>query len=269
MATIFQIQTKFNIDDKRFADEKKYPTLESKITASVVQSLDDLSAGNDINPYIDCLLIHEAQKVRSPDILEKIASALKPFVPQNVRSIGVCNVALKDLEFFEKKGFVPAVVQNQFSIYGHDEFDAKVRLWCRKKNYPNWDPDVIQFDGPNRLKWQKGHRVAYQAFHTLTSNKMVWQNAPFVNKLADLHVKVQNINIWHSLLMSDGIVTLNGTTDPSHMKADVADHKKIARWRAIHDGDGSIWSKFQAAFLDAISGDPMDDDDDVEEKVSS
>lgn len=207
------------------------------------------------------MLIHNAQALKPGDSL-RISKALQGFVPNQIYSIGVSNIGVDGLQALEEEGFVPAVVQNPFSLYGYDEFDAKVRAWCFRKNLPNFEPETQQFIGPNEMKWQEGYRVAYQGYHTATSNRPVWQNAPYVKLLSQEHIKVQDLNVWYSLLISDGIVVLNGTQNPEHMKTDVADHKKICQWRELHDTprQSSIWDKCQKVFRDAIDVDGSDDD---------
>ncbi|KAM7206284.1 NADP-dependent oxidoreductase domain containing protein [Rhypophila sp. PSN 637] len=260
------IQTKISSLDGRFPDhdvKSRWPHLEpriGRIIASVLESLDDLFPSFSSPPtkeaYIDSLLFHETHAYQCQDI-HIITAELKSqsLLPQRIRSLGVCNTSQSQLQSFEKAGIIPSVVQNPFSMYGADEFDAPVRRWCRSKNHHNPDPEIAQYlDGPDNQKYFFKHAAAYQAFHVLTSNKPIWANAPYVEKLSSL-INVPKPVVWYSLLISAGIVVLNGTSTPEHMKDDIDGLKLVWRWRDSDDDDDNreIWDKCRGVFLDAIN----------------
>ncbi|KAM7200509.1 NADP-dependent oxidoreductase domain containing protein [Naviculisporaceae sp. PSN 640] len=244
------IQTKVRLNDERFPPSR-YPTVESRVLASIKQSLCRLPSNGNQESYIDCVVIHDVSLLKPGDML-KIAAALKHLMPRRVRTLGVSNIDLERLIDLEAEGFVPAVVQNPFS--SDTNFDVLVRSWCLKKNQSNMERK--QFTGMNGMDWQKGYRIAYQGYQVATANEDIWENAPFVKKLAQEHIKVQNLSVWYSLCISAYVVVLNGTQDPDHMETDVTDQRKIKGWIGPKDGsDRPIWDNCQEAFRDTINGD--------------
>ncbi|KAM7217773.1 NADP-dependent oxidoreductase domain containing protein [Rhypophila decipiens] len=286
------IQTKISsLDDGRFPDrdmKARWPHLEpriGRIIASVLESLDDLfpsssssssspSEENQESSYIDSLLLHETHAYQPADILTMI-DILKhlSLLPQRIRSLGVCNTTQSQLKSLEKAGIIPFVVQNPFSMYGADEFDAPVRKWCRSKNHtpinntssrPDQNPEILllQCTTNSDNNNQKHHNVAvaYQAFHTLTSNKPIWANAPYTERLSSL-INVPRPVVWYSLLISAGIVVLNGTSTPRRMKGDIDGLKSVWRWRDSDDKNREIWDRCRRVFLDAIDVDNTDEEE--------
>jgi len=113
----------------------------------------------------------------------------------HMRVLGVSNVSLQHLEEMERAGLeFPAFVQNRcFARLG---WDRDVREFCRK------------------------HEIVYQGFSLLTANQEVVNHAPFVEVATKLNSTPAQVVF--AFARAIGILPLTGTSDPEHMRQDLA-----------------------------------------------
>jgi diketogulonate reductase-like aldo/keto reductase len=111
------------------------------------------------------------------------------------RLLGVSNVSLRHLQQMEATGSeAPAFVQNRcFARLG---WDRAVRAYCRARN------------------------IVYQGFSLLTANPEVLRH-PLVGRIA-ARLQATPAQVVFSFSRAVGMLPLTGTTDPEHMKQDLA-----------------------------------------------
>ncbi|XP_075239165.1 methylglyoxal reductase DkgA-like [Convolutriloba macropyga] len=187
------IQTKFTSlngqDPNRVPYDKKAP-LDEQVQQSIQKSLHNLGLS-----YIDSLVLHGPLRSHTDNM--KVWRQFENAVDKKeVRQIGVSNFydlsALKSL--YEEARIKPAVVQNRF--YQQTNWDKELRAWCSLNG------------------------VVYQSFWTLTANPQYMKQAE-VMKAAE-KLKVTPAQVFFRFVMNLGICPLTGTTDPKHMKEDLA-----------------------------------------------
>ena len=111
------------------------------------------------------------------------------------RLLGVSNVSLQHLQQMAEAQFeMPAFVQN--SCYARLGWDREVRLFCREKG------------------------IVYQGFSLLTANVEVLQH-PGVSQLA-ARANATPAQIIFAFARAVGMLPLTGTSNPEHMKQDLA-----------------------------------------------
>jgi diketogulonate reductase-like aldo/keto reductase len=111
-----------------------------------------------------------------------------------VRLLGVSNVTLEQLDAFCRQARVrPCFVQN--------------RCYAER----GWDRDIREFCST--------HGLVYQGFSLLTANRKVLASAE-LGRIAKLHGRTVS-QIVFRFALDVGMVPLTGTTDASHMRADL------------------------------------------------
>ena len=151
--------------------------------------------------YIDAILIH----IPFNDINDTMQAwrTLESYVPSKIKHLGISNVDLLTLkEVFLRAAIKPSIVQNRF--HSLSSYDSKVRMFCTAND------------------------IVYQAFWILSANKDLLQSRAILN-LA-FYTGTSPAAALYALVMSLGIVALNGTTSEQRMKADMADVKCIHEW---------------------------------------
>jgi diketogulonate reductase-like aldo/keto reductase len=129
-----------------------------------------------------------------------------------VRHLGVSNVAIDQLEaLYELAAVKPKFVQNRcFAATG---WDAEVRAFCRE------------------------HDIVYQGFSLLTANANELRSAAFREIVA--RTRRTPAQVVFRFARQIGILPLTGTTDPAHMREDLAiDDFELAEEdvaRMVHD----------------------------------
>jgi diketogulonate reductase-like aldo/keto reductase len=114
---------------------------------------------------------------------------------ERTRLLGVSNVSLRHLEQMTTTGAeLPAFVQNR--CYARLGWDRSVRQFCRE------------------------HKIVYQGFSLLTANQEVLSH-PIVTNLA-ASAKATPAQIIFNFARRIGILPLTGTSNPEHMKLDLA-----------------------------------------------
>jgi diketogulonate reductase-like aldo/keto reductase len=123
--------------------------------------------------------------------MEALASA------GHARLLGVSNVSPEQVEALLSHAQIPpAFVQNR--CYARDGWDARVRAICRAND------------------------IVYQGFSLLTANRSVWEH-PRTRAIAS-RLHATEAQVIFALARALGILPLTGTTDPAHMRADLAAH---------------------------------------------
>ncbi len=116
-----------------------------------------------------------------------------------VRLLGVSNVRLDQLRaLIDTARILPAFVQNR--CYASTGFDREIRAVCA-----GFGPE---------------NRMIYQGFSLLTANRELWGNRalhPIARRIGGTPAQVLLRYAMHL-----GMIPLTGTTDPTHMRADLA-----------------------------------------------
>jgi diketogulonate reductase-like aldo/keto reductase len=164
----------------------------TQVAQSFASSLEHLRT-----TYVDSLLLHGPASGRGLTdadhevwrSMEELARAGK------TRFLGVSNVTREQLELFLRDAEIaPAFVQNR--CYASTGWDREVRATCRE------------------------HGIVYQGFSLLTANARELRAAPISN--AAVRTGRTPAEVVFRFALEIGIVPLTGTSDPLHMKADLA-----------------------------------------------
>jgi diketogulonate reductase-like aldo/keto reductase len=188
------LQTKFTYlgsqDDRLPYDP--VASLSAQVAQSLASSLEHL--GTD---YIDSYVLHGPASPYgwSGDDEEVWDAMIKERDGGRTRFLGVSNVSLRHLEQMEAAGAeVPSFVQNRcFARLG---WDRDVRLFCRAR------------------------KIIYQGFSLLTANPEVLRH-PLIAGIA-ARDKITRAQVVFRFSQKVGILPLTGTSDPEHMKQDLA-----------------------------------------------
>jgi diketogulonate reductase-like aldo/keto reductase len=166
--------------------------LSTQVAQSLAGSLEHL--GTD---YVDSYVLHGPASGYgwTDDDSEVWAAMVKEREAARTRFIGVSNVSLGHLqEMAAAHAEAPVFVQNR--CYARLGWDRAVRAFC------------------------KDRKIIYQGFSLLTANMEVLRH-PLVTGLA-ARSKVTPAQIVFRFALSAGILPLTGTSDPEHMKQDLA-----------------------------------------------
>lgn len=200
-----------------------------QVHASIKSSLHNLrpsdAAGSADEAYIDMLILHSPLSTLAQTV--EAWRAFESYVPHRIRNLGISNCTLPILkELSSQVNVQPAVVQNRF--YLATQFDVPLRAFCRD------------------------HNILYQSFWTLTGNPELVRSVP-VQQLAK-HANISPAAALYCLVMGLGEITvLNGTTDQSHMVADLAAPGKV---KQLVEGQPEWWTKVLGGFQE-LTGDAI------------
>jgi len=188
------LQTKFTSQggqDHRLPYDPAAP-LRDQVAQSMASSLEHL--GTD---YVDSYVLHGPMSgygwtTADAEVWEAM---VKERDAGRARLLGVSNVSLRHLEqMLAAHTVAPAFVQNRcFASRGWDRY---VRSFCQE------------------------HKIIYQGFSLLTANIEVLRH-PFVNGLAR-EANASSAQIVFAFARRIGMLPLTGTTDPEHMRQDLA-----------------------------------------------
>ena len=166
--------------------------LSAQVAQSMTSSLEHLRTD-----YVDSYVLHGPSS--GYEWTEADAEVWKAMRKERdagrTRYLGVSNVSLRHLEeMTASDSEVPAFVQNR--CFARDGWDRNVRSFCRKRN------------------------IVYQGFSLLTANAEVPRH-PMVIGLAG-RANATPAQIVFAFSIRVGILPLTGTSDPGHMKQDLA-----------------------------------------------
>jgi diketogulonate reductase-like aldo/keto reductase len=188
------LQTKFTYRD---GQDHRLPydaaaDLSTQVAQSMASSLEHL--GTD---HVDSYVLHGPASGYgwSDDDAEVWAAMVKERDAGRTRLLGLSNVSLRHLQQMAATGAeTPAFVQNRcFARLG---WDRAVRAFCRDR------------------------RIVYQGFSLLTANPEVLGH-PLVRGLAARHTATP-AQVVFRFAQAVGMLPLTGTSDPEHMKQDLA-----------------------------------------------
>jgi diketogulonate reductase-like aldo/keto reductase len=188
------LQTKYTY--QRGQDHRLPYDPAASLTAQVKQSLSSSleHLGTD---YIDSFVLHgPASGYRWSTEDSEVWEAMRSERDAGrARLLGVSNVSLNHLQRMESAhAEMPAYVQNRcFARFG---WDRDVRMFCQDRN------------------------VVYQGFSLLTANQEVVQHPAFVALSKKLNATPAQVVF--AFARSIGMLPLTGTSNPEHMKQDLA-----------------------------------------------
>jgi diketogulonate reductase-like aldo/keto reductase len=200
------LQTKFTSQggqDHRLPYDPAAP-LSRQVAQSMASSLEHL--GTD---HVDSYVLHGPSSGRgwTDDDVEVWAAMVKERDAGRTRLLGVSNVSLRHLVQMAATGAeTPHFVQNRcFARLG---WDRDVRAFCAER------------------------KIVYQGFSLLTANPEVLGH-PVVAAIAARH-KATRPQVVFRFALAVGMLPLTGTTDPEHMKQDLASRQLTLSDDEVH-----------------------------------
>ena len=166
--------------------------LSTQVAQSMASSLEHL--GTD---YVDSYVLHgPISGYGWTDADAEVWTAMqKEREAGRTRLLGVSNVSLRHLaQMVAAHGEAPAFVQNR--CFARAGWDRDVRAFCRERN------------------------IVYQGFSLLTANPEVLRHPLVIGVAAQ--AKVTPAQVVFSFARAVKMLPLTGTTDPEHMKQDLA-----------------------------------------------
>ncbi len=184
------LQTKFTY---RQGQDERLPydpaaSLRTQVAQSMASSLEHLGTG-----YVDSYVLHGPASGYgwSDDDREVWEAMLKERDAGRARMLGVSNVSLQQLE---EMPATPAFVQNR--CYARFGWDRQVRRFCQDRG------------------------IVYQGFSLLTANRAVLQHSIITGIAA--RESATPAQVIFRFARAVGILPLTGTSDPVHMRQDLA-----------------------------------------------
>uniref|UniRef100_L2FQX1 Aldo/keto reductase, putative n=1 Tax=Colletotrichum fructicola (strain Nara gc5) TaxID=1213859 RepID=L2FQX1_COLFN len=168
--------------------------------------------------YLDCVLLHSPFREHEDTLLAW--RALESYVPHRIRTIGISNVDLEELQALCQDAAVkPVVVQNRLNP--KEAYNTPVRVFCRERG------------------------INFQSFWTLTANPGIVKSE-LVGGIAAAVGVSNEVAMYGLVLGLGGVSVLDGTTNESRMKGDLEGVEKVTAWAA---GEGSaLWEQSLEAF---------------------
>ena len=187
------LQTKFTPFGGQ--DPQRVPYDPRASLAEQVRQSHAVSLRNLQTRYLDALVLHSPLPSREQTL--EAWRAMEALVDAgSVRQLGISNCydaqELKALQ--QAVRIKPAIVQNRF--YADTGYDEEIRSFCSLQG------------------------IVYESFWTLTANPGLLGNANLLN-LASRHQRTP-AQILFRYLSERGVVPLTGTTNPAHMREDLA-----------------------------------------------
>jgi diketogulonate reductase-like aldo/keto reductase len=184
------VQTKFTY---RHGQDHRLPydpraDVGTQVQQSFASSLEHLQIA-----AIDSYVLHGPSRGRGLGAEDYEAWRAMESLP--VRYLGISNVTLEQLELLLASARIqPAFVQNR--CFASTRWDAAVRALCRK------------------------HGIIYQGFSLLTANVRELRSPRFAEVVA--RTRRTPAQVVFRFARQAGILPLTGTTDPAHMREDLA-----------------------------------------------
>jgi diketogulonate reductase-like aldo/keto reductase len=188
------LQTKFTY--QRGQDHRLPYDPEARLSVQVAQSLAS-SLDHLGTDHVDSYLLHGPSSLDDwADGDAEVWDAMcKERDNGRTRLLGVSNISLRQLEqMAASHAEAPAFVQNR--CYARDGWDREMRSFCRER------------------------QITYQGFSLLTANKKVVSH-PLILEIAErANATPQQVVFGFARMI--GILPLTGTSNPEHMKQDLA-----------------------------------------------
>ncbi|KAK1514109.1 aldo/keto reductase [Colletotrichum costaricense] len=229
------IQTKFSpapsdlpIPDqvhKSIASSLKNLAVDNNLFApSPTDSPEGQKTEGDEEFYLDCVLLHAPYPSYKDTLLAW--RALETYVPSRIRTLGISNVDLPDLQRLcdEDARIKPVVVQNRLNP--DEGYNTPVRVFCRERG------------------------INFQSFWTLTANPRLVRSS-FVRQVAKGAGVSDEIAFYGLVLGLEGVSVLDGTTNEVRMREDLEGVEKVVAWAG---GDGAEMWRESLAALKAVLG---------------
>src|ERR1700688_4467637 len=165
-------------------------TLSVQVAQSMASSLEHLATD-----HVDSYVLHGPSSNYDWTDAEVWEAMRKERDAGHTRVLGVSNVSLRHLQqMAAARAELPAFVQNR--CYARLGWDRAVRSFCRE------------------------HKIVYQGFSLLTANQEVLQHPLIASLAADANATPAQVVFRFA--RSIGILRLTGTSNPEHMKQDLA-----------------------------------------------
>ncbi|KAL7909798.1 NADP-dependent oxidoreductase domain-containing protein [Trichoderma velutinum] len=180
--------------DEKLTGDGIAAALKSGIKRSDLFSLEHLQVD-----YLDSLLLHVPFEDDGDNLVAW--NVLETFVPHTIRSLGVSNFKLRQLqEVYANATVKPVIVQNRF--YKETGFDFDLREFCAERG------------------------ITYQAYWMLRHNPEVL--ASDILKSVAVKLNVEKELAFHVLTLGlGGTQILNGTTNPERMEQDLKTVREV------------------------------------------
>ncbi len=188
------LQTKFTY--QRGQDHRLPYDPQASLAEQVAQSLAS-SLGHLGTDHVDSFVLHgPSSNYGWMDADSEVWEAMrKERDAGRTRLLGVSNVALNHLDQMKAAGMeLPSFVQNR--CFAHLGWDREVRSFCG------------------------AHGIVYQGFSLLTANPEVLAHPPFVEVAKKLNATPAQVVFGFARAI--GMLPLTGTSNPDHMKRDLA-----------------------------------------------
>jgi diketogulonate reductase-like aldo/keto reductase len=206
------LQTKFTDrtgQDHRLPYDPK-ASLPQQVAQSLASSLEHLGT-----EYVDSFVLHGP--VSGYSWTKADAEIWEAMVKERdagrTRLLGVSNVSLQHLEeMVEVHTEIPAFVQNR--CYARLGWDREVRAFCRER------------------------KIAYQGFSLLTANMEVLRH-PAMAKLA-AQLQSTPAQVIFAFSRAVGMIPLTGTSNPEHMKQDLAGLNLVLPAEVVRQIEGLV-----------------------------
>ncbi|KAI6365966.1 hypothetical protein MCOR25_005201 [Pyricularia grisea] len=233
------LQTKYSPPPAQDVSNMPYDaslSVTEQVRASVASSLRNLAATTDSDDesYIDCLVLHSP--LDTPAGTAEAWAAMASFVPHRVRALGISNASIADVEMLldgpmptpTTTPMPPVVVQNRF--YPGSRYEVPLRALCASRG------------------------VVFQAFWTLSGDGgKLRQRAGCIKRIVEACGVYPAVAQYALVLGLGGISILDGTTDRSHMVADLEGIDRVGRW--VEEDEGrKAWQECLAEFRGIIEG---------------
>ncbi|RDW83115.1 hypothetical protein BP5796_04606 [Coleophoma crateriformis] len=215
------IQTKFTPLSGQDKDNMPYSIAQSipeRVHSSVASSLANLNtSSNAEDSYIDCLVLHSPMP-SLPETYE-VWKTLSGYVPNRIRALGISNTDLDTVaSLISDMDIPPSIVQNRF--YPATHWEVELRKLCHEN-------DII-----------------YQSFWTLSGNPQLLRSSVVENLAKDAGVE-REVALYCLVLGLERVCILDGTTNPEHMRGDLAGVEMVGSWA---DGENKV--RWQQALQD-------------------
>ena len=214
-ATSLQLQTKYTSVKGQDPNNIPYdPSLSitEQVHSSIKTSLRNLrildapETEDDTSDYIDTLVLHSPLPTMEETM--EAWTACEQYVPNRLRNLGISNCPLSVLkELYNSANIKPTVVQNRF--YANTKFDIPLRQFCSENS------------------------IVYQSFWTLSANPRLVRSAEvdLLSKQADISPEAA---LYCLVLGLGNTVILDGTTQETHMVADLAAPTAVDKFASEH-----------------------------------